>query len=279
MERAGQIALGAALVVAVIGCKANKHVDAAAAVTFDGAEVTDPVALRAHGERLSYVLGCRGCHGKDLQGQKWDDDPKQWGVMWSSNLTRAIPAMSDAQLEALLRQGVHPVRGDLWMMPSELFQHLSAPDMAALIAHLRSIPASGVASPPPAQGPLALREVAAGHYKPAQQMVAQYRTVLPADAGPKFAQGRYITSVTCAECHGMLLEGGTTPEGTIPNLIVASGYSPAEFDLFITTGTVPGGRKINHLMVSVAQSRFSHLAPSERRELYGYLVARAALPQ
>ena len=270
--------LGAALLL-LGGCSGNRTADLSAASSFDGTGATAAADIREHGRRLSHVLGCRGCHGPSMEGKSWDDDPKQYGVMWASNLTQAIPAMSDAQLEKLLRQGAHPSRDELWVMPSQMFQHLSVPDMAALIAHLRSLPATGVKSPPPVPGPRALAEIANGTYKPASTLVAENRDVLPADAGQQFAQGRYITSQTCAECHGMQLEGSKGEEGSIPDLIVASAYSPAEFDRFITTGETPGKREIHKLMVSVARSRFSHLTPHERQALYGYLRARAELPQ
>ncbi len=279
MKGGRSLCLGAALALLLGGCSGNPAADAPAASSFDGAGATAAAELREHGKRLTYVLGCRGCHGPAMEGQKWDDDPKQYGVMWASNLTQSIPTMSDAQLEKLLRQGAHPSRDKMWVMPSELFQHLSAPDMAALIAHLRSLPATGAASPPPVPGPWALAEIAKGAYKPADVLVRENRDVLPVDAGQQFAQGRYITSLTCAECHGMQLEGNKSDDGSIPDLIVASAYSAAEFDRFITTGETPGKRKIHKLMVSVARSRFSHLTPHERRALYAYLYARAELPQ
>lgn len=238
-----------------------------------------PGNFLAHGERLTFVLGCQGCHGKGMTGNKWDDDPAGYGIMWASNLTQAIPSMNDQQLEALLRRGVHPVRGDLWVMPSQMFQHLSAPDMKALITYLRTLPTAGTLSPPPAPGPKARAEIAAGRYKPAAAMVIELRDVLPVDAGSQVSRGRYITSVTCVECHGPKLEGGAGEEGTIPDLIVAGTYTPGEFERFITTGVTPGNRKIHPLMVQVAKSRFSHLAPNERQALYGYLHARAILPK
>src|SRR5688572_23198774 len=55
-----------------------------------------------HGERLASVLGCRGCHGKDLTGHIWSDDPKE-AVLWTSNLTRELRAYDDLELERALR--------------------------------------------------------------------------------------------------------------------------------------------------------------------------------
>src|SRR5207237_300718 len=83
------------------------------AVSFDGADVSGAQQI-AHGERISRVLGCHGCHGENLQGEEWDNDPKGYGLLWTSNLTRAIPTMTDAQLDALLRKGVHPTRDKIW---------------------------------------------------------------------------------------------------------------------------------------------------------------------
>src|SRR5205085_4866859 len=58
-----------------------------------------------HGERLARVLGCRGCHRQDLQGQPWEEEANL-AISFSSNLTRALPAYSDALLERAIRQGV-----------------------------------------------------------------------------------------------------------------------------------------------------------------------------
>ena len=57
--------------------------------TFEGATVIDAAARIQHGERLTRVLGCRGCHGPDLQGELWDDDPEGYGIMWAS--TSPVP--------------------------------------------------------------------------------------------------------------------------------------------------------------------------------------------
>ena len=241
-------------------------------ITFDGALNSMPVGVSAHGERLSWVLGCRGCHGADLQGKIWDSDPKGYGVMWASNLTRAIPAMTDEQLTILLQVGKHPTRADMWVMPSELFQHLSRPDMLALIAYLRTVRPAGKLTPPPVLGPRAKMEIASGEVKPAARLVAELRGVLPADAGEQKAFGRYIATLTCAECHGAQLEG--KPNDT-PDLIVAGGYSRDQFETLITTGVPIGDRKLNDLMQDVAKNRYSRLTPNERDALYAYLKARA----
>ena len=242
-------------------------------VTFDGADAATPATLRAHGERISRVLGCHGCHGDDLQGQEWDNDPKGYGLLWTSNLTRAIPTMSDAQLDALLRKGVHPTREHMWAMPSQIFQHLSDADLTALIAYLRPLEPGGKVRPAPVLGPKAIAEWKSGKVTPAANEVRKPEYRLPPDLGGGSAQGRYIVSMTCTECHGGQLHG--TP-GDTPDLVVASGYSRDEFETFLTTGVPSGGRKLkNEFMSIVAKSRFSHMTKAERDSVYAYLQARA----
>ncbi|MEO6581288.1 MAG: cytochrome c [Sphingomicrobium sp.] len=244
-------------------------------VTFDGAMVTEAAARLAHGERLTRVLGCRGCHGKALQGELWDDEPKGYGVTWASNLTTAIPAMTEAELRALLTKGVHPRRRDLWVMPSELFQHLQENDVAALVAYLRSMAPAGKPSPEPLLGPRAIAEIKSGKIKPAAALVPELKDRRPPDLGREHELGRYVTSVTCAECHGPQLKG---VEGDTPDLIVAGGYSRAEFERLITQGVPTGNRKLKPLMQSVARSRFSQLTPNERDAVYAYLKRLAERP-
>jgi hypothetical protein len=65
--------------------------------------------------------------------------------------------------------------------------------------------------------------------------------------------------------------------GKIPNLVVAGGYTRAEFERLMTQGIAAGNRKINPVMAGVARTRFSHFTPHERDALYSYLRARAEL--
>ena len=271
--------LGAILLVCA-GCDTDKtapdpQVPQTRLAAFEGSDRAEASARLAHGDRMATVLGCRGCHGTELRGQLWDDDPKGYGVMWASNLRQAIPSMTDAQLKELLTSGTHPRRADLWVMPSELFQHLDPGDLESLVIYLRSLPPVGEKSPDPVLGPRALAELKSGEVKPAAQLVKELRSVGPADLGPEHSLGRYITMVACAECHGAKLEG---KEGDTPDLIVASGYTREEFERLITEGVPTGNRKLKPLMQSVARSRYSHLTIKERDALYNYLRALAEQP-
>jgi mono/diheme cytochrome c family protein len=268
---------GCALLLIVAGCQQQaQRPSGVAQIAFDGAQITDAAAMRTHGERLIHVLGCTGCHGVHLEGTFFTKDEPQYGPLYASNLSVELPAFSDAQIEDVLRKGVHPERKTVWGMPSEIFQHLSGADMTALIAYLRSIKPVGKKLPPPQFSAQDKKDIAGGLYKSAVIGVRETKHVYPVDAGPQYALGRYIASVTCAECHGPKLEGapGAKP-GQPPNLIVAGGYTRDQFETLITKGIPVGGRKLNPMMSGVATTRFNHLTPHERDALYAYLKARA----
>jgi len=262
--------IGAIALLAVLGAcqQQSKPPEKPAEISFDGAEATNAAAIRAHGERLTWTLGCRGCHREKLEGGTFFE-------RYASNLTRELPKYSDAEIERLLRTGIPHDGRELWGMPSEIFQHLSAPDMRALIAHLRSLKPEGKPTQPPRPWTREARDlIAKGVLKNATDTVAEERSLAPLDLGPKFALGRYLARVTCAECHGPKLEGGGFEE--TPNLVVAGGYSRAEFETLMTKGVPSGGRKLkNPLMGEVARERFGHFTRHERDELYAYLKARA----
>src|SRR5262245_63574466 len=132
----------AALLLA--GCQQQSKPPAKPAeITFDGAEVTDAAAKIAHGERLTHVLGCTGCHGANLEGTFFTEDEPQYGPLYASNLTVEVPEYTDAQLDGIIRHGTHPARKTVWGMPSEIFQHLSDADFHAVVAHLRTLKSSG----------------------------------------------------------------------------------------------------------------------------------------
>lgn len=268
---------GLAVVLFAAGCQQQaKQPAQPAQIAFDGAVVSSAAARVAHGQRLTYVLGCRGCHGDDLAGRNFTAGEPQYGPLYASNLTRVVPGDSDAQVEAILRTGVHPQRKTVWAMPSEMFHGLAPDDLAALIAFLRSLPPTGQPTPPPQFSAQDRKDIASGDYRPATAMVADAVEHPAIDLGARYALGRYIASASCTECHGSALTG---KPGGPPDLIVAGGYSRAEFERLITRGIPTGARALKPMMVDVAKTRFAHLTPHERDALYAYLKARAERPQ
>ena len=240
-----------------------------AAITFDGALVQNAAAKIAHGKRIADVLGCTGCHGAQLEGKRFFE-------LYASNLTRDLATYSNAKIEHVLRTGETPDGRDLWGMPSELFQHLSEPDMAALIAYLRTLKPAGQPTQPPLPFPPEVKQmIAGGELKPAAAFVRESKDIGPVDLGPSHDLGRYIARVTCAECHGAEMKGR---EGDTPDLITAGSYTREQFETLMTEGVPVGGRKLR-LMDEVARGRFAPMTRHERDALYAYLKARAEKPQ
>jgi len=232
------------------------------------------------GARLSHVLGCAGCHGNDLAGQVWERDP-QIGTLFSSNLTRAVPGYSDAELERALRQGIRKDGSPLWEMPSELFNRLSAADMSALIANLRTLSPRGQAHPRPTFGPRGREMMRAGELKSTPRWVRETRSQQSARLDGRHEWARYMIRATCSECHRMTLEGDSTnddPHFRPPDLAIVGGYSQAQFSHLLRTGEPIGGRQLG-LMGEVARSRYSNLTDAEIHAIYDYLKARADRPQ
>jgi len=273
-ERLSLITFGRALPIVsallIVACGPSPP-EAPAAPVVQFANLTgDPVS---HGQRLSQVLGCSGCHGADLTGQDWSDD---MGVLWTSNLTRSAHSLTDAQLKGAIKDGVRPGR-DLWVMPSHLFTQLSEADTAAIIAYLKSHPPAGDVHPEPTFTDGLRRAIAEDKIRSSRTDVTRLGQAWPPDAGPQHAFARYAVRATCAECHSMNLTGEQPPFGgkPRPDLNVAAAYSLEDFRTLMRTGTAVGGRRLE-LMSEVARGRYSNFTDDEVAAIHAYLVARAA---
>ena len=266
-------ALGLALLLAACG-KAAEPPAAPAAPPVRFAQAPGQSQIQ-HGERLAAVLGCKGCHGRNLQGQPWNEQA-DLAISFSSNLTRALPAYSDAMLERAIRAGLRADGTPLWDMPSEIFTELDPADMAALIAYLRTLRPAGEVHPRIVFGPRGRREVAAGTYRPAPMVVRATGRQGPPRFDGAHDPARYMIRATCGECHDVKLTGSTwpAPERSPPDLNIVGAYTRADFRRLMRTGVAPGGRQVG-LMSEVARGRFSHLTDAEVDAIYDYLAARA----
>lgn len=218
------------------------------------------------------MLGCTGCHGKDLTGEDWSDP--EWGRLWTANLTHAVRRYDDPALERAIRGGIGHDGRELWEMPSYLFTHLNDSEMKALIAWLRTHRPAGEDHPPPLLGPRAKREIAADTWRSSAADVRRDGNRWPPDAGPTHALGRYIVRGTCSECHGVGLEGDEDREKDrpAPPLSVVSAYDRAQFRHLLRTGKPIGGRELR-LMSGAARWRYSRLTEAELDSVYDYLKA------
>jgi mono/diheme cytochrome c family protein len=277
------------LLVAGAGCTASDEGTrkaeeslAPTAVAFDGADYQNDSAKIAHGQRIASFFACSACHGPDYSGNDFGAVVPIVKGLWASNISRAMPTMSDAVLERLLREGVHPDR-EIYIMPSKQTQFLSAPDMAALIAFLRTIPPVGEPTPLPPAGFEAavtarlpddywrtLKEGEKRGYHNAAEEVAYFAANQPPDLGPRLARGRMIASSICSACHGAALDGVGEPSGDIQGALA---YDDAAFDRLLIESIDRSGKKVT------MEFGFGHeaiqLTADERRDVIAYVRALA----
>src|SRR3954447_1549394 len=255
----------AAILLAVTACQQKPHQS-----TFDGALTTDQAALIHHGERLSHVLACTGCHGANLQGKNMADKPGD-GAMYSPNLTLLVPRYTDAEFKRLFRGGVPRDGREFWFMQVESYQFLSDADLAALLAYLRTLRPAGEVRPAFKFNKAEQKDVDDGVLLDAKGQIAKYRASPPIDLGTRYAWGRYLVRTTCTACHNNALQGW---KDFTPNLDIAGAYSKPELTRLLTDGKGKTGKDVGE-MSGIARAYFSHLTAREREAIVDYILARA----
>ncbi|WP_265563708.1 c-type cytochrome [Sphingomicrobium arenosum] len=251
--RIGLIVMGA-IALGSCGGKVAPEAEAKPA-GFVGADYKTESARLAHGKRVSDLMGCTGCHGDALQGNDFGAMIPLLEGLWATNISRTLPDMSDAELERLLREGVHPDPGrEIYLMPSKQSQFLSDADMAALIAYLRTFEPTGEETPLPpedfearvtAQLPddyWAKRlEDPRFHYHNSAEEADYFRENQPPELGAEHALGRYVAVTVCSGCHGAALDGMGEPAGS---LAAAARYDDAQMRALLLDSQMLDGSAI-----------------------------------
>lgn len=226
----------------------------------------------AQGRYLADVTGCTGCHGADLTGRRIGDVPGS--TVYASNLTIALKILSDADIDRVVRQGVLPNGRSVVVMPSRAYANLRDDEMASIIAYLRSLHPRGTETPPLRFGLMVRAGFVGGLFRTEAEALNDART--PLDLGARYARGRHLTQIVCAQCHGADLAGKPNdPAMQTPDLLVVEAYDHADFLTLLHTGKALGNREVG-LMSEVARSNFSLLNAEDADAIYDYLRARAS---
>ncbi|MHA7873314.1 MAG: c-type cytochrome [Hyphococcus sp.] len=240
--------------------------------------IPEDAAAIAHGRHIARTRGCFGCHGQQLQGYDFDT---QWN--WperavAPNLAAYARQHDAATLEAAIRQGIGADGKALTAMPSFNFARMSDPDLAALIAFLRSAPVVEIDLPKSKLG----WGVRWTYVTGAEKHMAYWADAVPplrinAAEAPQMAVGEYLALTMCNECHGLDVRGQTLFPPPTPDLGIVASISRQDFETLIKTGVGVGGRELG-LMGLVAPDRFPDLTVEEIDALYAYLSSRAGEP-
>ncbi len=158
---------------------------------------TDP-ARSSRERRLATVRGCfGGCHGKQAEGMVMFDQP-MIGRVVAPNLTAAVRKYSDAELVAIIRNGVRPGGRSLMVMPSEAYVLLTDDDLGRIIAFLRSLPVVEGPGPSVSLGPLGRIGGCQPTNSSRWRSSSLKRSRHPRRPSEQAARGRYLARTTCA---------------------------------------------------------------------------------
>lgn len=231
------------------------EITVAAAYTSNNAETL------ARGEHLvEAVVACGECHGEGFRGQAFFNEPAI-GTVVSANLTGGEGGIareySDDDWIRAIRHGIDPAGRPLLVMPAQHFQNMSAADLGAIIAYLKTVPPVDHVPPATKLTPLTYILVALGQFDdniPAEYIDHEAPLPQAPVEDATLAYGEYLVGIApCRDCHGTELTGGQAGPGEPigPNLTPSGelgGWSEADFFQLIRTGRTPSGRQINDFM-------------------------------
>jgi cytochrome c553 len=234
----------------------------------------------ARGQRLANI--CASCHATapeqlplvgDNFVRKFNFPPL--GTLYAPNLTPAgeIKDWTDGQVIRAIREGVHASGRSLLIMPSDNFRNLSDDDAQALVAYLRSQPATGQRSPANQFNVLGAIFTNLADFRTAQSPVGHVAAPQPGTP----ANGKYLVDIIgCRACHGAQLQGrvdnGQPGPPAGPNLTqIVPTWTQAQFLNFFNTGALPGG---GHIGPNMPWPEVRAVATDdELKDLYSYLHA------
>lgn len=235
------------------------------------------------GKRIFQYRGCEACHGEQLQGLVYLDNPAI-GQVITPNLTTGEGGIgsqrTDEDLLRSIRHGIRPDRTPLLFMPSTEFYYLSDKDLGRVIVYIRSVPPVDNEMLPSrlsVTGRIVMNITKAITFLPAELIPHDAPRPVAPEPGITPEYGEYL-SHSCKVCHGLTLSGGEIPGfppewPPAPNLTSGKGsrlptWGEEGFIEIIKTGQ-KHGRSINPDYMPWESYR--HMTEDELRAVYAYL--------
>jgi mono/diheme cytochrome c family protein len=245
-----------------------------------------PVAVPADAAALERgrhlaIVHCANCHGEDLGGAMFVEDAA-FATVAAPNLTTGEGGVA-ARYQPLdwvraLRHGLGADGRALFVMPAEIYTHLSDEDLGALVAFLESSPPVDRRWPATKPGLVGRMLRAAGKLDAAfpYTYVDHAAARPPAPAYAATAEyGDYVArTFGCRVCHGQELAGGMLPEDpTIvgPNLTPGGPLAAWNEELFLE---MIRSRQSVHMPWRGLRA----MDETEQRALWRYLASLPARP-
>lgn len=246
----------------------------------------------ARGEHLVQALTlCQGCHGDDLGGQVFIEEPGM-ATVYAPNLTPGEGGVgatyTDADYVAAIRHGTNSQGRGLMIMHSDVYHNLSEADLGAIIAYVKSVPPVDNETPERRIMPMGGILVALGAFDsdaipfiPAEVIDHNAGFEQRPEEGGTAAYGRYLMSITlCSMCHGPDLKGGEPlepgmPAGTnITTYAGSDGWSQEQFVSTMRTGVTPYGKELDPEFMP--WDLYSDLTDSELGAMWLYVDSLAS---
>jgi len=248
---------------------------------------TDEASL-AFGKHRVETL-CMGCHGDDLGGKAFLEDP-MIGSLDAANITTGNGGIgeeftSDEDYVRAIRHGVDPEGKPIIMPAVNSTSHLSDQDLASIIAYLKTVPPVDNMTRGQNFKPFAKIMMAVGVFPPLPVDTVSHETHVTAPArGVSEEYGDYLVSTNdCRDCHGAELAGAEYPDPTVklitPNLTPGGElafWSEADFINALRTGVTPGGHQLKEIMPWEVYKKFTD---DELKAIYLYLTSLPEMDQ
>ncbi len=165
------------------------------------------------GKRIFQYRGCEACHGEELQGVVYLENPAI-GQVITPNLTKGEGGIgserTNLDLIRAVKYGVGPNGTALLFMPSTEFYFLSNQDLAVVLSYIRSKPPVHN-QPDPSQlsttGFIVMNLTQEITFLPAELIPPGEETPPSPEPGLTREYGEYL-ALSCPVCHGLGMSGG-----------------------------------------------------------------------
>lgn len=240
---------------------------------------TDSASL-AIGKHMVSIKGCQDCHGKDLAGKVFLEDPGLGSVV-ASNLTSGKGGvgnkLSPEEWVKAIRHGLGTDNKPLLIMPSDEFFPISNADLASMIGYIKSLPPVDNELPEHNLKPLARVLYVAG---PLSLLTTAQKIDHTKEVADKMIPavnaeyGKYL-AVSCSGCHGKDFKGQEMPiPGMKPSVNITSAgdlgkWTEDQFMTVLKTGLRPDGRQLDNK--DMPWQMTANFKDDEMRAIYRYL--------
>jgi mono/diheme cytochrome c family protein len=248
----------------------------------------DDLESLQEGKRIFQYRGCEACHGENLEGVIYLDNPAI-GQVITPNLTTGQGGIGDQRTDIDLikavRHGLGPDGTPLLFMPSTEFYYLSDLDLGRVLAYIRSVPAVDN-QPDPSQlsqtGFMVMNLTRQITFLPAELITHKQDPPLPPEPGVTPEFGEYL-ALSCPVCHGLTFSGGEIP-GFPPEWPATGNLTSGKGGRLPTWGEggfieiIRSGEKHGRAIQPdyMPWTSYRHMSDQELRAVYSFLMSLPA---